>query len=247
MIWIIGGTSEARRLVSKIEDIEDFVITGATESERQFIDSSKLIIGRMNLDEMLEFVEDRNIELIVDLSHPYAKIVSKNAKKISNMKNIKYIRYIRNKTDIPSWAVYLKNYDECISYLKNISGTVFFTTGSKNIGDFEKIRGQNRFIYRILPALESIEECKKYNVHMKDIVAILGPFSTKFNKDMFSEYGAEYVVMKDSGKSGGTLERINACKELGIIPIIIGRTEESGIENLEEVEKLIRKYSKRGE
>lgn len=247
MIWIIGGTSEARRLVSKIEDIEDFVITGATESERQFIDSSKLIIGRMNLDEMLEFVEDRNIELIVDLSHPYAKIVSENAKKISNMKNIKYIRYIRNKTDIPSWAVYLKNYDECISYLKNISGTVFFTTGSKNIGDFEKIRGQNRFIYRILPALESIEECKKYNVHMKDIVAILGPFSTKFNKDMFSEYGAEYVVMKDSGKSGGTLERINACKELGITPIIIGRTEESGIENLEEVEKLIRKYSKRGE
>lgn len=73
MIWIIGGTSEARRLVRKIEDIEDFVITGATESERQFIDSPKLIIGRMDLDEMLEFVENRNIELIVDLSHPYAK------------------------------------------------------------------------------------------------------------------------------------------------------------------------------
>lgn len=247
MIWIIGGTSEARRLVNKIGDIEDFIITSATESERQFIDSPKLIIGRMNLDEMLEFVEDRNIELIVDLSHPYAKIVSKNAKKVSNMKNIKYIRYIRSQTEIPSWAVYLKSYDECISYLKNISGTVFFTTGSKNIGDFEKIRGQNRFIYRILPALESIEECRKYNVHMKDIVAMLGPFSTKFNKSIFHEYDADYVVMKDSGKSGGTLERINACKELGITPIIIGRTEESGIENLEEIEKLIRKYSRRGE
>ncbi|MCG4585843.1 precorrin-6A/cobalt-precorrin-6A reductase, partial [Anaerosalibacter bizertensis] len=99
----------------------------------------------------------------------------------------------------------------------------------------------------ILPALESIEECRKYNVHMKDIVAMLGPFSTKFNKSIFHEYDADYVVMKDSGKSGGTLERINACKELGITPIIIGRTEESGIENLEEIEKLIRKYSRRGE
>lgn len=247
MIWIIGGTSEARELIDNIEDIEDFIITSATESERQFINSPKLVVGRMALDKMLQFIEDKNINLIIDLSHPYAKVVSKNAKEASKTKNIKYIRYIRCKTNIPSWAVYLKDYSECISYLRTISGNVFFTTGSKNIGDFEKVRGKNRFVYRILPALESIEECKKYNIHMKDIVAILGPFSKEFNKAMFREYTADYVVMKDSGKKGGVLERIEACKELGITPVVIGRYEEEGIESLEEIERFIRNYNMKGE
>lgn len=246
MIWIIGGTSEASELVDRIEDIDNFVITSATESEKQFIDSPKLLVGRMNLDEMIGFVEDKNIELIVDLSHPYAKIVSKNVKEVSKIKNIKYIRYLRKETKIPSWAVRLKNYDECISYLKTVSGTVFFTTGSKNIGDFEKIRGKNKFVYRVLPALESIEECKNHNVHMRDIVAILGPFSVEFNKAMFSGYNADYVVMKDSGKNGGTLERIEACKELDILPIVIGRYEEKGIDDLKEIERLIRDYNMKG-
>ncbi|SHI06884.1 precorrin-6A reductase [Sporanaerobacter acetigenes] len=247
MIWIIGGTSEASILSRKIEDVDDFVITSATESEEEFIDLNKLIVGRMGLEDMLNFVEEKDISLIVDLSHPYAKIVSENARKVSKIKNIMYIRYVRKKSEIPSNAIYLKTYEDCIEYLKNISGTVFFTTGSKNIGDFEKIRENNRFIYRILPANSSIEECKEWNVAMKDIVAILGPFSIDFNKSMFKEYNADYVVMKDSGEAGGTLEKILACNELNILPIVIGREKEDGIDDLDEIEKIIRNQKKKGE
>ena len=248
MIWIIGGTSEAREIVNRIKDIDNYIVTMATDGGKEFLHSNKILIGRMNYEEMIEFSKKNKISLIVDLTHPYARIVSENAKKVANTLGIDYIRYIRDKVDVENNIIYLQSYEEAYEYISKISGTVFFTTGSKNIGDFEKIRGNNRFIYRILPALESIEECKKYNVQMKDIVAVLGPFSKEYNKVMFEEYNPKYCVMKDSGHRGGTLEKIKACKELDIIPIVIGRGYENGIRDLNIIENIIReKNNKKGE
>ena len=57
---------------------------------------------------------------------------------------------------------------------------------------------------------------------------------------MFSDYGVDYVIMKDSGSTGGTPEKIKACEELDVVPIIIRREDESGIDTLEELESIIR-------
>ncbi|WP_353092645.1 precorrin-6A reductase [Tissierella praeacuta] len=246
MIWIIGGTSEAREIVDRIKDLNNYILTIATDGGKEFVNTNRVIVGRMDYDDMILFCKENKISLIVDLTHPYAKIVSENAKKVAKNLEIYYIRYMRGRTSLEGKIVYVNSYEEVYDYLLKIFGTVFFTTGSKNIGDFEKIRGNNRFIYRILPAMESIEECKKYNVQMKDIIAVLGPFSKEYNKVMFEEYGAKYCVMKDSGDKGGTLEKLQACNELGVVPIVIGREDEKGINDLNLIEKIIREKSKGG-
>ena len=242
MIWIIGGTSEARELEDRLKNKVNYIIT---EGGREFLDSENVYVGRLNKEEMLQFAAQRDITAIVDLSHPYAKIVSKNAKEISEELGIEYLRFVRSKSKHGNDVISLNSYEECYDYLQEIEGTVFFTTGSKNIGDFEKIKGSNRFIYRILPAYESIMECRKFDIKMEDIVALLGPFSLEFNKIMFHEYDADYVIMKDSGAKGGTLEKINACKELGIRTVIIDREEEDGFYSLEYLEKVIIKKFKK--
>lgn len=139
----------------------------------------------------------------------------------------------------PISPIYVSSIAECVKFLKQITACVFFTTGSKNIKDFQKARGQNRFVYRVLPTPESIEACMKYHVEMKDIVAILGPVSQELNMAMFQEYHADYVVMKDCGKTGGTPEKISACFRLGLIPIIIGREDEDGIADLEALAEML--------
>lgn len=240
MIWIIGGTIEAKEIINRIGDIDNFLITSATDSEREFIDCDKLVVGRMDYYSMRNFIDKNRIKLIVDLSHPYAFEVSKNAEKAAKSNNIKYIRYVRKKIENKLKTVYLDSYEECLEFLKKTEGVYFFTTGSKNIGDFEKNRGSNRFIYRVLPTLESIDECRKYNIKMKDIIAVLGPFSLEYNKIMFKEYFADYVIMKDSGKEGGTVEKILACHELNITPVVIGREDENGINDLDIIENIIR-------
>lgn len=242
MIWIIGGTSEARELINRLGNRDDYIVTIATEGGRDFLESNNIFVGRLNKDQMIQFVKENNIQTIVDLSHPYAKIVTNNARSISKELKINYLRYVRNKTEYGEDVISLNSYEECYKYLEKIIGTVFFTTGSKNIGDFEKVRGNNRYIYRVLPALESIEICRENNIHMRDIVAILGPFSKEFNKIMLSTYKADYCVMKDSGNVGGTIEKIEACKEIGIKSIIITREEEVGFTDIGEILRYLNKY-----
>ena len=222
MIWIIGGTSEGQELLNRIKDIDNYILSIATEGGKEFINTDKLFVGRLSKADMEAFAKEYNINIIVDLSHPYAKVVSENAREISKKMNISYLRYVRKKTTESSGAIYLSSYEECYKYLSEINGTVLFTTGSKNIGDFEKYKLDNRFIYRVLPALDSINICDKYNVAMKDIIAILGPFSKEYNMIMFAEYKADYVIMKDSGEKGGTKEKVQACEALGIKAVIIG-------------------------
>ena len=242
MIWIIGGTSEARELIDRLADLDNNIVTVATEAGIEFTNTDRLFVGRLNKKEMIEFVKNHNICMIVDLSHPYANMVSENAKQASEELGIKYLRYIRKKVATEYGDIYLHSYEECYEYIANLSGTIFFTTGSKNIGDFEKIKGNNRFIYRVLPALESIEICREHSLKLKDIIAILGPFSVDYNMIMFREYGVDYVIMKDSGEEGGTLNKIKACKKLGIESIIIGRKTEDGFHSLDSIEEIIRRY-----
>lgn len=242
MIWIIGGTSEARELVHKIKDLQDYIVSVATEEGRKFLSIDNVVVGRMDYDEMKSFSLANNISVIVDLSHPYAKLVSFNAKALAKNLGIKYIRYLREKTIKSFKALYFESYEQACNYISKIKATVFFTTGSNRISDFEKVKGENRFIHRVLPALESIRKCEEANISIKDIVAVLGPFSREYNKIMFSEYKADYVVMKDSGVKGGTIEKIEACQELDIIPLIISRQEEEeGISSLDRIEEIIRK------
>ncbi|NLX91096.1 MAG: precorrin-6A reductase [Firmicutes bacterium] len=240
MIWIIGGTRETAELVKRIKDDDKYVITAATDSEREFLDDKNLVVGRMDQMGMEAFIRENSIDMIVDLSHPYALEVTKNAKDAARKLKIDYIRYVRKKTQDTEGCIYLDSVEQCQEFLKSVKGCVFFTTGSKNIKDFESVRGNNRFVYRVLPATESIEECFKNNVKMKNIVAVLGPFSEDMNAAMFKEYGADYVVMKDSGNQGGTYEKIQACRRLNIPAVIIGRYDEHGLENIDEVVKRIR-------
>ena len=236
MIWIIGGTSEAAELADKIKDKNNYILTAATEMEKEFI-GGNVVVRRMAETDMEDFINRNAIKLIIDVSHPYAFEVTRYAKEAAEKCSIEYIRYVRGKTEDTQGCIYLNSIQDCLAFLKTIKGCVFFTTGSKSIKEFETVRGENRFVYRVLPAVESIKECVDSNVKMKDIIASLGPYSEDFNAATFKEYAADYVVMKDSGRQGGTGEKIRACRKLNIKAVIIGRKDEKGISNIDDIIK----------
>ena len=249
MIWIIGGTTEAGSLADFLkEKNEPYIMSVATEEGRDFFKNHKLKIGRMDALQMEQFCIEEKISLIADLSHPYALIVSQNAKKTAQNLNIKYLRFTRgtsqSSTDFEQNNFYIfEDMEGLCSFLKELkSSTVFFTTGSKTVSDFEAFRSSNRFVYRILPTADSIEKCKNAGVATQDIIAMTGPFSQNLNEAMFKEYGASYIVMKDSGDAGGTREKLAACEALNIKALILGRGKEEGIIEFEEFKKEVLKY-----
>ena len=125
MIWIIGGTSEARKLIDRLGDFNNYILTIATEDGKEFFDTDNIFIGRLSKDEMIDFAKDNNIDMIVDLSHPYAKKVSENARFISEKLGIKYIRYARRRA-VHGDHIYLNSHEETYDFLSNIQGQYFY-------------------------------------------------------------------------------------------------------------------------
>lgn len=239
MIWIIGGTSEARQLISLIEGKKNYIATVATYSGAEMLEYENVVISRMDQEAMADFIKEKDIDTVIDMSHPYAVEVTQNAKAACMERSVRYIRYNRKTSDVDQ-CKYIDSIEHCVEFLSDMKGCVFFTTGIKNIKDFEKVRGNNRFVYRVLPSIFSIQACVDNHIKMEDIVAILGPITEELNYQMFKDYNADYVIMKDSGKEGGTLEKIQACKRLNIMPIVIGRQAiENGLDNIEEILRLL--------
>lgn len=243
MIWIIGGTSDTRRLLN-ILNRKDYIITLATEEGREFFPDENLKVGRLNLNEMGKFIENEEIKIIIDTSHPYAEIVSANARKISKKKDLLYLRYIRPKSIEDEDIIHAEDIKDLQNILKNIKGTVLFTTGSKNIPDFEIFKGDNRFIYRILPVKSSLEIAENAGVKIKDIICMTGPFSEEMNIATINEYKADYMVTKDSGDIGGTLEKLNAAKKTDTKLILLDRKKEKGYHSFQDIIKEIESYEK---
>jgi len=242
LIWIIGGTTESTILISKIKGRLKYIISVATYSGSEVIDDEdeNIVVSRMNYDGMLEFIKVHNIETVIDMSHPYAIEVSENARLACQKLKVKYLRFARKKTEFEN-VIYVNSISECTDFLKTVKGHVFFTTGIKNIVDFEAIKDKDvhRFIYRVLPTIFSIQECVDSNIKMKDIIGMIGPFSEELNISLFKECSADYVVMKDSGIVGGTPEKIEACFKCGITAIVIGRESEDGIDNMDKLLSMI--------
>lgn len=232
MIWIIGGTSETDRFLKKVGNHFESIVSVATEEGRSGCDRSNVVVARLGAAGMSSFVKRYGIRAIVDLSHPYAVEVSRNARKTAKRHDLPYYRYIRRASDTKN-ATVCSTLDVCLSFLQGIAGTVFFTTGSKNIPQFQKVRRENRFVYRILPTLSAIQTCVEHKVPLGDIVALRAPVSTDLNISLFREYGADYVVMKNAGAEGGTTGKIAACESLGIRPVVIGREEETGYTDMD--------------
>lgn len=238
MIWIIGGTSETVQLLNYIEGKVKYIVTVATYCGKEALDFPNVQVQKLDYQGMIDFIKKNGIRQVVDVSHPYAFDVTRNAKQAAKTCSVSYIRYVRKKSVIQS-GTYFWSPKDCAAFIKGIKGTVFFTTGIKYIPLFENVKGDNRFVYRVLPSVFSLEACIKYNLKMEDIVCILGPVSRELNEVMFKEFEADYVVMKDSGVEGGTPEKLKACKNTGIIPLMIGRKDEDGMEDIREIAGLL--------
>ena len=240
MIWIIGGTSETRQFLEQLPENLNKIITVTTEEGKKAIASFDVPVHVAQMDEiaMRQFIESNRISKIVDLSHPYAVEVSKNADTVAQKLNLPYFRYVRSKTELITGQQF-GSIAVCANFLKTISGTVFFTTGIKSIPDFEPIKGKNRFIYRILPSLTSFKAIESLNIDLQNIVAMHGPFSIEMNIALFRQFKADYVVMKNAGKTGGTDEKIQACSQTGAKPLMIDRPNENGFTSLKKLQDAV--------
>ena len=188
--------------------------------ENEFL---KIRAERLDAEQMQELFTKEMPELVLDATHPYAAEVTVNICKACKNAEISYIRVIREESNHKE-AIYVENTQAAVEYLKETTGNVLLTTGSKELSAYAEIPGyQDRLFARVLSIQSVIDACHSLGFEGKNLIAMQGPFSKELNAAMLRQYDCRYLVTKDSGKAGGFEEKMEAAVECGVVPVIIGR------------------------
>lgn len=242
-VCIFGGTTEGRLLsefLSYSQIKTDLYI--ATDYGEQFVkDLNNITVHQKRLDkeQMIELLQNNSFDYVVDATHPFAEIVSKNAKAAADYCNIKYMRIVRE-TIISEECIYFDNIEDIVLYLNNNKGNILLTTGSKNLDKFTRVENyRERIFVRILPMESSLIRTIELGYSNKNIICMQGPFSEELNIAMINSLKAKFLVTKESAASGGFEEKINACIKTNTKCLVLKRPKEEGI-TLEDFKQIIR-------
>ncbi|MCA1926956.1 MAG: precorrin-6A reductase [Calditerrivibrio sp.] len=228
---VLGGTSDTKKVLNKLLDNYDKIyVTVATEYGYEIFrelenEKIKIILKRFDEESLKDFISSFSIEEIIDTTHPYAKKISSLAKNISADININYTAMMRDTYLDYKYEklVYVGCYEDAVNFvLDRDLLPSFITTGSKNSHRFSPI-ASNSYI-RILPSEESIAKVRRSGFPSKNIIAMQGPFNVDLNVAIIRQFGIKSIITKNSGESGGLLEKIKSA-EICKIPIIVVENE----------------------
>lgn len=194
---------------------------------------AKVHCGRMEQEEIREFIRQGDFQAVVDATHPYADVVTANIKEAMRGMELPYFRLSREADfyTAENGILYFDSQEACAEALKKTEGNILLTTGSKELAKY-CVSGEvkSRLFVRVIPSIESMEACMRQGICGKQILAMQGPFSAEMNEAVLRQYRIQYLVTKQSGVTGGYREKLEAAQKAGCTVFAVGRQkEEAGI------------------
>ena len=246
-ILIFAGTTEGRTLAeyASAHSIRCFVSV-ATDYGKSLIghlENITLLTGRMDEEEMERFIEENDIRLVIDATHPFAREVTENIRSACEkarirLEEVRYVRCIRPFEKRPSSGqsaeisetedrvaggertqgeriIYTESVQEAVEYLKKTTGNILIATGSKELHLYTEIENyRERCFARVLSTEPAVKESVRLGFEGSHLFAMQGPFAQDLNLALLRQTKAAYFVTKETGKAGGFEEKEpHSCTE----------------------------------
>ena len=245
-ILIFSGTVEGRKLAEYLSEREiPVLVCVATEYGKIVMKENPCLTikkGRLNEEEMTDFLKEEQVDIVIDATHPFATVVSENIKEAVMQLGISYLRLKRNvgEKEEESGCFWFADTEACAKALEQTEGNILLTTGSKELAVFtEKISKKERIYARVLPSPLSIQICQENGIIGKQVIAMQGPFSEETNTALLKQYDISCLVTKQTGKSGGFFEKVAAAQACNAKIFVIGNPDTTeGCEFFELLQKL---------
>ena len=256
-LLVMAGTSDARKIIKELSGADNNVlattisINGAELARASGAD--EVLVGRFDTSKLSEIIRDNEIAVLIDATHPFASEATKNAIKASDVENIKYLRFDRPTLTIAENKLIHKvnSFEEAVDQIIKLGdGRILHLAGVMTLPNLTSRIYPQRIVARVLPTNFSINKCLEAGVSPENIIAMQGTYSKEFNEALMKEYDISIVVTKESGKSGGTLSKLEAAFELGIDIVMVMRPEISELKDktvfnsIEDVVEGIKKLNK---
>ena len=249
-VIVFAGTTEGRQLSAWLAaaGVETLCSVATEYGELRVEKQPHLSVhqGRLLPEEMEQLFAEEGKPLVLDVTHPYAVAVSANIKAACEKAGCEYLRLIRpslmnkNACKTAEEIVVVESVEAAVNFLKTTEGSIFVTTGSKELAKFTALPDyQNRVYARVLATPEVVTQCTEAGFTGPHLICMQGPFSKELNLAMLRSIGAAWMVTKEAGRAGGFEEKMTAAKEAGVKVVLIGRPQEQAGLSIEEGVKLL--------
>ena len=210
MILVFGGTTEGRKAVEVLEEAgTPYYYSTKTGEQDIVLHNGQRTDGALDAEAMRLFCREHDIRLIVDAAHPFA---SRLHETIASM-GLPVVRYERIYPPRDEDITWIDDYTDIVA--ADLHGkTLLATTGVQSIGKLKHLEAQGvRIVYRILNRESSILLAHEQGATDDQLC--------------YYEDGtmppADAILLKESGLSGGFVEKVAEARAKGMRIIALKR------------------------
>ncbi|WFC60303.1 cobalt-precorrin-6A reductase [Pseudomonas sp. REST10] len=215
-ILLLGGTSEALRLARQLGPETLYSLAGLGRVPDD-LPCRVRVGGFGGADGLAAFIAAEGIELLLDLTHPYAAQISANAVRAAAL------------SGVPCWALRRPGWQpvagddwrevegwEGLSHALAPFQRPFFTTGREPLAHLHEIPAHQHWTVRCLQSEPAPPRA--------EIIGARGPFSLDEERALFARIRCDVLVSKNSGSQATEL-KLQVARELGLPVLLLRRPE----------------------
>ena len=221
MILVFGGTTEGRKAVEVLEVAgKPFYYSTKTGAQSLVLHSGIAVDGAKDSDAMRQFCCDHDIRLLIDAAHPFAVRLHETVAEVAATLHLPVIRYERSyppHTDDMTWC---SDYSDAICQLENAGiNSLLMLTGVQTLGPLKPFWERHNCWCRILDR----DASRLFAMEQGFPESRLVYYEEENTAALIQQLSPQAILTKESGLSGGFMEKVVAAKAAGIKVFVIER------------------------
>ena len=221
MILVFGGTTEGRKAVEVLEVAgKPFYYSTKTGAQSLVLHSGIAVDGAKDSDAMRQFCCDHDIRLLIDAAHPFAVRLHETVAEVAATLHLPVIRYERSyppHTDDMTWC---SDYSDAICQLENAGiNSLLMLTGVQTLGPLKPFWERHNCWCRILDR----DASRLFAMEQGFPESRLVFYEEENTAALIQQLSPQAILTKESGLSGGFMEKVVAAKAAGIKVFVIER------------------------
>lgn len=219
MILLFGGTTEGRKAAEVLEEAGSaFFYSTKTGEQDIALHHGQRIDGAMDEQAMQRFCDEHGIRLIIDAAHPFAQQLHQTIADVAQRLHLHVVRYERIYPQRDPRILWIDRYEELSAFPASL---LLATTGVQSIARLKPLEQQGfRIIYRILPRESSVRLAHAQGATDHQLCYYE---EGEDETEVLRRLHPDLLLVKESGLSGGFVEKTEAALSLGIQVIALKR------------------------
>ena len=234
MILILGGTTEGRAAVRVADEANQpyFYSTKGTLQEVVCAHGTRLT-GAMDVAAMRQFCVDNGIRLLIDAAHPFASALHQTIAETATRLQLPVIRFERRYPPRDPSLHWCENYADAIRQME-ADGVerLLALSGVNTIRPLKPFWEKHPSWFRILDREESLRIAEREGFPKEKLIFYNEELKTSLSEELkqietwqcrISTNQTTALLTKESGLTGGFVEKVEAAKAMGIPVYVVKR------------------------